>query len=179
VFFYQLFWSKIIRILALDTKTGNTMIYTLKNTKVEVLNATISKWHGKRILKTNVTDIVLDQFENICSIKDETSYKPNSQEAFPSSESFHIYSPKIEENSFNYKTDKSKTESEKISGLWLDPQGDFMVTLPDPLMVEMDDDPYSEVGEKRWVRSSGMLIFRSEKIDFEGINRKLAQTSRS
>ena len=155
------------------------MIYTLGNTNVEVLNATISKWHGKRILKTNVTDIVLDPFENICSIKDETSYKPDSQEAFPSSELFHIYSPKIDENSFTYKTDKSKTESEKISGLWLDSQGDFMVTLPDPSMFEMDDDPCAKVGKKRWVRSSGMLIFRSEKIDLEEINRKLAQISRS
>jgi len=175
VFFYQLFWSNIVTSLALDTKTRNTMIYTLDNTGVEVLNATISKWHGKRIVKTNVTDIVLDQFENICSIEDETSYKPDSQEAFPSSELFHIYSPKIDKNSFTYKTDKSKTESKRISGLWLDSQGDFMVTLPDPLMVEMDDDPYAKVSKKRLIRASGMLIFRSEKIDLEEINRKLAE----
>ncbi|MBD2189185.1 hypothetical protein [Pseudanabaena mucicola] len=149
-------------------------LFTLNNSKINDLNSIVSQWNGKLILKTNVTKISLDKFGDISSIEDETIYQPDSQAAFPSSEPFHIDSPKIDSNSFTYyNTDKSKTESEQISGLWLDPQGDFMITSPQPLKVEVDDAPYSGVSKTHLVHSSGMLVFRSEKIDLKGINQKL------
>ncbi|MEY3304951.1 MAG: hypothetical protein ACK5RE_01965 [Pseudanabaena sp.] len=147
-------------------------LLTLKNSNINDLNSIVSQWHGEIILKTNVTKFSLDQFGNITSIEDETSYQPNSQEAFPSSEPFHIYSPKIDANSFTYNTDKSKTESEQISDLWLDPEGDFMITSPQPPQVPVNNSPYSGVSNTHLVHSSGMLIFRSKKIDLNGINQK-------
>jgi hypothetical protein len=146
-------------------------LHTLNNSQIEDLNTIVSKWHGKIILKTNITEIKLDQLGNICSIENETSHKSES----PSAERFHIYSPKINENSFTYKTDKGKDESEEISGLWLDPQGDFMVTSPHPLKVEINDASYIHGAKTHLVYRFGMLIFRSKTTELKEINQRFIE----
>ena len=159
-------------------KTKKTMtLHTLKHSKIEDLNNIVSEWHGKVILKTNITGIELDHLGNIFSIKNEASHVPKHQEVYYSAKPFHIYSPKIDKNSFTYKTDQSEKESEKISDLWLDLQGDFLITLPHPLKFEVDDSPYTSISKTHWVDASpfGMLIFRSEKTDLKEINQKLAE----
>jgi hypothetical protein len=155
------------------------MLLTLENSQIENLNNIISGWHGKIILKTNVTKVKLNQSGNICSIEDETSYKPESQEVSTLAKPFHIYSPEINKNRFTYKTHKSKEESEEISGLWLDPQGDFMITSPHPLKTEIIDEPYAGASKTHLIHSPGMLIFRHERIDLKEIDRKFAEFMRT
>ena len=158
-------------------------LHTLDNYQIKDLNAIISQWNGKPILKTNITKILFDQSENICSIEEETSYRGTfppaetfpTAETFLTAERFLIYLPKITKDSFTYKTHKSNEESEKISHLWLDAQGDFMITSPDPLKTQVNDNPYGKAGETHLIHSPGMLIFRSKDISLKEINQKFVE----